>query len=94
MKKLVRKGECNNCGLCCGDCIHLDKSTYPDKSYCKIYPTRPDVCRRYPNHPRCISQHFECSIKFYDAETSKEITKKPFADWKELDSYVPVEEDC
>ena len=97
-KKLVRKGECNHCGVCCGDCKHLDK----ESKLCKIWRNgQPEECRKFPTHPRFISQHFDCSIRFYDAETGVEVTKKKHrrpdsrweCDWNELNSYLPLNEE-
>lgn len=33
-----RKGECKNCGKCCGDCTCMDEN-----NRCKIYNTRPEI---------------------------------------------------
>jgi len=99
MKKLVRKGECNHCGECCEGC------GYHTVERCSIWRTaeQPTWCRNFPNHPRCISQHSDnCSYRFYDSETGIEITKKKHkniegnweCDWKELDSYALLKDDC
>lgn len=97
MRKLVRRGSCNRCGNCCvanapTGCQHY--IVVDGKFVCTIYKDRPERCKTFPNHPRCISQHLECGFKFYDAKTGKEITKKPLANWEELDSYDEVKEEC
>jgi len=104
-KKLVRRGKCLRCGMCCGalrnqpPCQHWDAETHN----CRIWRThQPIVCRLWPRHPRYISQHLNCGFKFYDAETGEEITKKqrlrPDGSWEYdiewLESYEELNEEC
>ncbi|MBN1162061.1 MAG: hypothetical protein JXA17_08950, partial [Dehalococcoidales bacterium] len=38
----TRKGECKECGACCGKCVYLEKRG--DKYICTVYEDRPIKC--------------------------------------------------
>jgi len=70
---------CDGCGLCCqniskiealkefhngdGICIYLDK----ESMQCKIYETRPDVCRVEKMYDLVYHKEFKTKEQFYSA---------------------------
>ena len=70
---------CDKCGLCCqhipeieelknfhngnGICIHFDKESYK----CKIYETRPNVCRVEKMYDLVYHKEFKTKEEFYTA---------------------------
>jgi len=73
---------CDGCGLCCqhilkieelktfhngdGVCIHLNK----ENNQCRIYDTRPDVCRVEKMYDLVYHKDFKTKEQFYSANMS------------------------
>jgi Fe-S-cluster containining protein len=49
-----------------GECLNLDWRN--GMAECRIYETRPEVCRVFPNHPLSISIIPECTFQFREKE--------------------------
>lgn len=70
-------GECNHCGQCCegvfgnGRCEHYDADA---EHHCRIYDTRPAVCREWPPTPEKTKTYDGCGFHVeerVDAETER-----------------------
>ncbi|MFH1227373.1 MAG: hypothetical protein V1701_05670 [Planctomycetota bacterium] len=66
-----REGECQRCGACCKiafECPALDYDV--DKTVCKYYERRTDICKLFPLNERdlkdrdIIMPHIKCGFRF------------------------------
>lgn len=92
---IVRKGNCNKCGYCCGfidgkitegSCRHLLSN-----GSCSIYDKRSEYCKECGHtHENCIQGPMlplrkvnpKCGYRFYMKESGAEVINIELADWE------------
>jgi hypothetical protein len=98
--RIVRVGECRQCGFCCGfvngkkvegACSHLDdngKCTIHDRlnEYCPEHGRRHTECIEHPVYPlRKVNP--KCGYRFYDMESGAEVINIELAEWDFVSKY-------
>jgi len=90
LKKLIRRGRCKRCGVCCGGCPHLIPATADKPASCAIYENRPHECKSFPVHPNIDGERPLCGYYFVDAETGEVVRRRmPDRPWHD-DEYDTI----
>lgn len=97
---IVRKGECKQCGFCCGfvdgkitegSCSHLTSD-----GRCSIHDKLKEFCPEHgKTHEDCIlnptlplrKQNPKCGYRFYEVESGAEVISIEFADWEFMSKH-------